>query len=41
MGLWAEQLEFVKWSKLELVFPDTSRTKLMAEAELCWSKEIR
>ena len=42
MGPWAEQLEFVKWSKIEALFsPGASRTKLMAGAELCWSKEIR
>ena len=41
MGPWAEQLEFVKQSKLKLFFLDTPRTKLMAGAELCWSKEIR
>ena len=42
MGPWAEQLEFVKWSKIEALFSaDAPRTKLMAGAELCWSKEIR
>ena len=42
MGPWAEQLEFVKWSKIEALFsPDAPRTKLMAGAELCWSRDKR
>ena len=42
MGPWAEQLEFVKWSKIEALFSaDAPSTKLMAGAELCWSKEKR
>ena len=38
MGLWAGQLVFVKWSRIEAFFfphPGTPRTKLVVEAELC------
>jgi hypothetical protein len=36
MPLWAEKLVFVKQSKIEVSFPpDTPRTRLVAEAELC------
>ena len=42
MGPWAEQLVFVKWNTIEALFSlDTPRMRLMAGAELCWSKEIR
>ena len=45
MGPWAGQLVFVKWYKTEALFPpvhsDTPRSKLEAEVELCWRKEIR
>ena len=36
-----QTLEFVKQPNWSFVFPDTSRTMVMAEAELWWSKEIR
>ena len=44
MGPQAEQLVFVKQSCacLRLCFhPDIPSTKLVAEAALCWNKEIR
>ena len=42
MGLGARQLVFVKGSKIQAVSPPrTPRTKLVAEAELCSSREIR
>ena len=43
MATWAGHLVFVKWSKIQALFshPDTPGTKLVAKAELCWSREIR